>query len=216
MTPKNPSLYLSVFLHQNLIRVSFTHDWMGFFHQWSDSVSLKMHTVHSCYMHFLLFVDVYINSVLNQASEPIFMESGCCRCVHTVCMCLCLGAHYSSCTALSCLPLCVWFLCCGAGITPGISRILAAPIDGTEMTVLIMCSPALTPRYFPDLKWHKQQITRVRQQGKKSHITQWRLGWANSCSAARGYSTQTWRSVSHGPVWAGLGGCRRYYSAVWK
>ena len=137
-------------------------------------------------------------------------------CVNTVCM----WAHTAvytvgaeGCRALSCLPCCVWFICCGGGITPGISRILAAPIDGTEMTVPIMESPASTPRYSPDLKWHKQQITRVRQQGKKSHITQWRLGWTNSSSAAWGYSTQTWRAVSHGPVWAGLGSCRQHVSA---
>lgn len=97
------------------------------------------------------------------------MKSSRCGCVHAACMSLC--AHNSGCAALSCLPLCLWFLCCGAWITPGISRILAAPVDGTEMTVPIMYSSALTPRYFPDLKWHKQQITRVRQQGKKSHIT---------------------------------------------
>lgn len=75
------------------------------------------------------------------------------------------------------------------------------------------CSLPSTPRYSPDLKWHKQQITRVRQQGKKSHITQWRLGWTNSSLAAWGYSTQTWRAVSHGPVWAGLGSCRQHVSA---
>lgn len=109
------------------------------------------------------------DSVLSQVSRTIYMKSSCCSCVHAACMSLC--AHNSDCAALSCLPLCLWFLCCGAWITPGISRILAAPVDGTEMTVPIMYSSALTPRYFPDLKWHKQQITRVRQQGKKSHIT---------------------------------------------
>lgn len=86
------------------------------------------------------------------------------------------------------------------GITLGISRILAA-VDGTEMTVLIMHSPALTPSDFCDLKWHKLEITWVWQQRRKSHITQRRLGWTNAPWAAR-----TWRSVSPGPVWAGLGG----------
>lgn len=106
----------------------------------------------------------------------------------------------------SVLPLCVWLLCCAAGITPGISGILAAPVDGTEMTVLIMHPPALTPCDFCDLKWHKREITWVRQQGKKSHITQCRLGWTISPWAVWGFSTQTWRSVSPDQVWAGFGG----------
>lgn len=74
------------------------------------------------------------------------------------------------------------------------------------------CSlPASTRCYSPDLKRHKQQITWVRQQGKKSHITQRRLGWTNPSSAAWRYSTQTWRAVSHGPVWARLGSCRQHF-----
>lgn len=105
-----------------------------------------------------------------------------------------------------CLPLCVWLFCCAAGITLGISGILAAPVDGTEMTVLIMHPPALTPCDFCDLKWHKREITWVRQQGKKSHITQCRLGWTISPWAVWGFSTQTWRSVSPDPV---LGWIRR-------
>lgn len=74
-------------------------------------------------------------------------------------------------------------------------------------------------RLAPDLKWHKQQqITRERQQlgGGRSHTSRRRLGWTNSSSAVWGHPTQTWRCVSHGPVQAGLVGCRRQYSALWK
>lgn len=114
------------------------------------------------------------------------------------------------------LLLCLRFLCCGAWITPGISRILAAPIDGTEMTVPIVYARALTPCDFPGLKVAQTADYARATAGGRSHTSQRRLGWTNSSSAVWGHPTQTWRSVSHGPVQAGLVGCRRQYSALWK
>lgn len=114
------------------------------------------------------------------------------------------------------LPLRLWFLCCGAWITPGISRILAAPIDGTEMTVPIMYACALTPRDFRGLKVPQTADYASATAGGRSHTSRRRLGWTNSSSAVWGHPTQTWRSVSHGPLQAGLVGCTRQYSALWK
>lgn len=51
--------------------------------------------------------------------------------------------------ALSCLPWCVWFLCCGVGITRGINRILAATRrwdrDDRSHHVVSRFNPSLLP-----------------------------------------------------------------------
>lgn len=86
-----------------------------------------------------------INSIVKRDSQflckaPAVSVVTVCICARArMCVSVCCSMHWLEyCSALSCLPWCAWFLCCGGGITPGISRILAAPIDGTEMTVPIM------------------------------------------------------------------------------
>lgn len=56
----------------------------------------------------------------------------------------------------------VGLLCCAAGITPGISRILAAPADGAEVALLLVHAP-LEP-----LLWRKLEI----------RLNTHSLGWA--------------------------------------
>lgn len=152
---------------------------------------LKSHEIrkHSCCFGCLSYLPgcVNINSAINHQSQFSWKVAVISECLLQRLCCSVLPV---------CLPLCVWLLCCAAGITLGISGILAAPVDGAEMTVLIMHPPALTPCDFCDLKWHKREITWVRQQGKKSHITQCRLGWTISPWALWGFSIQTWRAVS--------------------
>lgn len=142
----------------------------------SDSISLKMQIILRCFVHFYLACNVNINSIISQAWEGAnFHVKWCCCCVNTVYMCLCVHNTVcvgcaESCEALSCLPWCVWFPCCGAGITPGISRILAEPIDGTEMTAPIMQSPASTPHY-SGLKATQTADYARTAAGGKSHTT---------------------------------------------
>lgn len=77
---------------------------------------------------------------------------------YAVCVCLCalpqtvLAEQRVAQLSPACLAWCVWFLCCGGGITQGISRILAAPIDGTEMTVSHHVVSRFNPSLFPGLK----------------------------------------------------------------